>query len=73
MKKSTKIAIITAVAVGAAAGAAYATYDYYDRERMATETLNSHYGGYVDHIVGQITDAPTESIEPAESIEPTES
>lgn len=52
MKKSTKIAIITAVAVGAAAGAAYATYDYCDRARMATETLNSHYGGYVDYIVG---------------------
>lgn len=61
MKKSTKIAIITAVAVGAAAGAAYATYDYYDRERMATETLNSHYGGHVDYLVDYIPDDSTES------------
>lgn len=67
MKKSTKIAIITAVAVGAAAGAAYATYDYCDRARMATEAINSHYGGYVDYVVDKIPDDSTESIEPTES------
>lgn len=61
MKKSTKIAIITAVAVGAAAGAAYATYDYCDREWMTTETLNSHYGGHVDYLVDYIPDDSTES------------
>lgn len=67
MKKSTKIAIITAVAVGAAAGAAYATYDYYERSKMAAEAINCHYGANVDHIVGKITDYTTESIEPTES------